>query len=131
MFAPAGNVYLNLQDWAAFCLDQMAGYHGHGRLLKSATYRMIETRLPGAQTGLSWGVEETALGRKGPMLMHAGSDGNWMALVLLFPDSESGVLAVANAGPDMGGEKATKAALKAVLPELAPPPAPSSVKRAR
>lgn len=64
------------------------------------------------------------------MLMHAGSDGNWMALVLLFPVTENGVLTVANAGPDMGGEKAAKAALKAVLPELAPP-APAPVKPAR
>lgn len=130
MFAPAGNIHMSLRDWAAFCLDQMAGYHAHGRLLKPATYRMMETRLPGAQSGLSWGVEETALGRKGPMLMHAGSDGNWMALVLLFPQSENGILAVANAGPEMGGEKATKAVLKAVLPELSPP-APSSLKHTR
>ena len=124
MLAPAGNIHMNLRDWAAFCLDQMAGYHGHGRLLKADTYKMMETRLPGAETGLAWGVEQTALGRRGPMLMHAGSDGNWMALVLLFPETENGVLAVANAGPDMGGEKATKAVLKAVLPELAPPAAP-------
>ena len=126
MFAPAGNIHINLRDWAAFCLDQMAGYHGYGRLLKPVAYRMMETRLPGAETGLSWGVEQTALGRKGPMLMHAGSDGNWMALVLLFPETQNGVLAVANAGDDMGGEKATKAVLKAMLPELAPPAASSA-----
>jgi CubicO group peptidase (beta-lactamase class C family) len=121
MFAPAGNIHLSLRDWAAFCLDQMAGYHGQGRLLKSTTYRMMETRLPGAETGLSWGVQDSALGRKGPALMHAGSDGNWMALVLLFPQTQNGVLVAANAGDDMGGDKATKAALKIVLPELAPP----------
>jgi CubicO group peptidase (beta-lactamase class C family) len=121
MFAPAGNIHMSLRDWAAFCLDQMAGYHGHGRLLKPATYRMMETRLPRATTGLSWGVQPTALGRKGPALMHAGSDGNWMALVLLFPEAQNGVLVAANAAEDMGGDKATKAALKAVLPELAPP----------
>jgi hypothetical protein len=130
MFAPAGNIHMSLRDWAAFCLDQMSGYHGHGRLLKPATYRMMETRLPGAVTGLAWGVEPIALGREGPALMHAGSDGNWMALVLLFPESENGVLTVANAGEDMGGETAAKAALKAVLPELAPP-APQPIKPAR
>jgi hypothetical protein len=53
-----------------------------------------------------------------------------MALVLLFPETQNGVLAVANAGDDMGGEKATKAVLKAMLPELAPPAA-SSAKIAR
>jgi hypothetical protein len=25
MFAPAGNMAMSLRDWAAFCLDQMAG----------------------------------------------------------------------------------------------------------
>jgi CubicO group peptidase (beta-lactamase class C family) len=126
MFAPAGNIHMSLRDWAAFCLDQMAGYHGYGRLLKPATYHMMETRLPGATTGLSWGVQSTALGRQGPALMHAGSDGNWMALVLLFPETQNGVLMAANAGDDMGGDKVTKAALKAVLQELAAPAAVSA-----
>jgi hypothetical protein len=84
---------------------------------------MMETRLPGAETGLAWGVEQTALGRQGPMLMHAGSDGNWLALVLLFPETQNGVLVAANAADDMGGDKATKTAVKAVLPELAAPSA--------
>jgi CubicO group peptidase (beta-lactamase class C family) len=120
MFAPAGNLHMSLRDWAAFCLDQMAGYHGHGKLLTAASYRMMETRLPGAETGLAWGIQDSLAGRQGPVLTHAGSDGNWMALVALFPQSQSGVLTAANAGDDMGGEKAAKAALKAVLPELAP-----------
>ncbi len=123
MFAPAGNVRLTMRDWAAFCLDQMAGYHGQGKILQPATYRMMETRLPGAETGLAWGVQDSIMGYKGPALMHAGSDGNWMALVLLFPETQSGVLAAANAGKDMGGEDATKAVLKAVLPELPMMPA--------
>jgi CubicO group peptidase (beta-lactamase class C family) len=125
MFAPAGNIRLTMRDWASFCLDQMAGYHGSGKILTPASYRMMETRLPGAETGLSWGVQDSFMGHKGPALMHAGSDGNWMALVLLFPETQSGVLAAANAGEDMDGEKATKAVVKAVLPELPSPPAPA------
>lgn len=66
MLAPAGNIHMNLRDWAAFCLDQMAGYHGHGRLLKPATYRMMETRLPGAETGLSWVSSRQHSGGKAP-----------------------------------------------------------------
>jgi CubicO group peptidase (beta-lactamase class C family) len=120
MFAPAGNIRLSMRDWASFCLDQMAGYHGQGKLLAPATYRMMETRLPGADMGLAWGVQDTIMSRQGPALTHAGSDGNWMALVLLFPETQNGALVAANAGEDMDGDKATKAALKAVLPELAP-----------
>jgi CubicO group peptidase (beta-lactamase class C family) len=121
MFAPAGNIYMSLPDWSSFCLDQMAGYHGNGKLLKTATYRRMETRVPGTTTGLSWGVPDSVAGRKGPALTHSGSDGNWMALVVLFPQTQNGVLVAANAAEDMGGDKAAKMALKAVLPELAPP----------
>lgn len=120
MFAPAGNLHLPMRDWAAFCLDQMAGYHGGGKLLKPETYRMMETRLPGADTGLAWGVQPTLAGRKGPVLMHAGSDGNWYAVVALFPETQNGILVAANAADDMGGDKAVKAAMIAVLPGLAP-----------
>jgi CubicO group peptidase (beta-lactamase class C family) len=119
MFAPAGNLHLSMADWAKFCLDQMDGYHGGGKLLKPATYRMTETRLPGAETGLAWGVADAIAGFEGPGLTHAGSDGNWYALVALFPETRSGVLVAANAGEDMGGDKADKAVLKALLPEVA------------
>jgi CubicO group peptidase (beta-lactamase class C family) len=121
MFAPAGNLHLSLADWAKFCLDQMDGYHGGGKLLKPETYRMMETRLPGAETGLAWGVADSVAGFAGPGLTHAGSDGNWYALVALFPQTRNGLLVVANAAEDMGGDKATKAVFKALLPEVAKP----------
>ncbi|HVV65231.1 MAG TPA: serine hydrolase domain-containing protein [Rhizomicrobium sp.] len=123
MFAPAGNIHLSLRDWAAFCLDQMAGYHGGGKILKTATYRMVESRVPGTQEGVAWGVQDSLMGYRGPVLTHAGSDGNWMAYAVLFPETQNGVLIAANAGEDMGGDKADKAALKAILPDLATPAA--------
>jgi CubicO group peptidase (beta-lactamase class C family) len=121
MFAPAGNVFMSMRDWAKFCLDQMAGDHGHGKLLKAATYKMMETPLPGTKNGLSWGIQDSIAGLKGPVLMHAGSDGNWNALVALFPESENGVLVATNSAEDMGGDKASTALLKALLPSLSPP----------
>ena len=121
MFAPAGNIHMSMNDWALFCLDQMAGYHGHGKLLKAATYKMMETPLPGTKNGLSWGIQDTIAGLKGPVLMHAGSDGNWNALVALFPETSNGALVATNSAEDMGGDKASMALLKALLPSLAPP----------
>lgn len=120
MFAPAGNMYMTLRDWAKFCSDQMAGARGRGRILKPATYQMMQTPVPGTANGLGWGVADSVLGRKGPALTHAGSDGNWYALVVLFPQTGNGVLVAANAAEDMGGDKAAKAALQALLPGLAP-----------
>jgi CubicO group peptidase (beta-lactamase class C family) len=121
MFAPAGNIHLSMRDWAAFCLDQMEGYHGGGKLLRPQTYRMMETRLPGADTGLAWGIADAVAGYRGPALTHAGSDGNWYALVALFPETQNGVLVAANAGEDMGGDKAAKVVMKAVFPAIAQP----------
>jgi len=118
--APAGNMYLTIGDWARFCLDQMKGAKGEGHLLKPQSYRLMQTAQPNGESGLGWGVQATMAGRKGPALVHAGSDGTWYALVVLFPQTGSGVLAVANAGEGMGGDKADMAALKAVLPSLSP-----------
>ena len=34
--------------------------------------------------------------------MHAGSDGNWFALALLFPQTQNGILVAANAAEEHG-----------------------------
>jgi hypothetical protein len=47
--------------------------------------------------------------------VHDGSDTNWYAIALLLPASNSGVLVVANAGPDMGGEAADRAAMTDIV----------------
>ena len=123
-FAPPGNWYLTLNDWAKFCLDQMAGVQGHGRLLKTATYRLMQTpQITDGDTGigLGWGIDRTVMRLEGPFLTHSGSDGTWYAVVALLPRKGSGVLAVANAGESMGGNKAAVRALKAELSEIAPP----------
>jgi CubicO group peptidase (beta-lactamase class C family) len=119
-FAPAGNMFMPLSDWALFCIDQLDGAKGHGRLLKPATYQLMQTAQPGGG-GLGWGVQAKIAGRQGPALVHAGSDGTWYALVALFPKTGSGVLVTANAAEDMGGDKADKAAFKAVVDTLSPP----------
>jgi hypothetical protein len=60
------------------------------------------------------------MGYARPFLEHTGSDETWYASVALRPATESGVLAVSNAGETMGGEKAANRALKAALREIAP-----------
>ncbi len=115
MFAPAGNVHLSLADWARFCVDQLAGARGQGRLLSADSYARM--RGANASYALGWGAQASVAGRKGPVLLHGGSDGNWFALVALFPESGRGSLVVANAGPDMDGEKVVQAAWLALLPK--------------
>ncbi|WP_298158766.1 serine hydrolase [Brevundimonas sp.] len=126
MILPAGGVRMTLADWARFCIDQMAGEAGRGKLLKPETYRLMHTPRGDSIVAMGWGVPPQISGRAGPALTHGGSDGNWFAFVALFPGSENGVLAVANAAETMGGEAAVKAAARAVIQTLAPavPPAP-------
>jgi len=120
MFTPAGNMHMSLRDWARFCIDQLAGSRGTGKLLKPESYRLMQTTRPGSPSGIDWGVQSTIAGRRGPVLTHGGSDGNWLAWAALFPGENSGVLVVANAADDMDGDKVTHAALAELLPTLSP-----------
>lgn len=67
------------------------------------------------------GCSGHADGPQGPALTHAGSDGNWYALIALFPATGDGLLSVANAGEDMGGDKAAKGVLKPLLATVSAP----------
>lgn len=125
MFNPAGQAQMTLKDWARFCIDQIEGARGKGRLLRPDTYRFVQTGQGGTRSGLGWGVAPAALGRAGPALTHSGSDGNWFAVVILYPGSRSGVLVAANAAESMGGDAAAIAAARERAATLAPP-APAS-----
>ena len=124
MINPAGGVRMSLPDWARFCIDQLNGPKGQGKLLKPETYRFMQTAQGengGAGWAFGWGVAPTVMGRKGPALTHSGSDGNWYAIVALLPESGNGVLVAANAAESMGGDKATVTAARALAADLAPP----------
>ncbi len=120
MYTPAGNMHMRLQDMAKFSIDQMEGSRGKGKLLSDASYRLMQTPQSGSPSAMDWGVQPSIAGRKGPVLTHGGSDGNWLAWVALFPESGNGLIAIANAAEDMGADKATMGAMGAVFPELAP-----------
>lgn len=121
VLAPAGGVHITMDDWARFAIDQMKGEHGKGKLLKPETYRFVHTGQGGTIYGLGWGVRRQLDGLNGRFLTHAGSNGFWWARIVLFPDSESGLLIAANAGLDDGADKASDLVEKAIVPRLAQP----------
>lgn len=121
MFAPAGAMRLTMSDWGRFCIDQMRGEHGQGRLLKPQTYRFLHTGQGDTRSALGWGASPRPMGLTGPALTHAGSDGNWYALVVLFPQTGAGALVIANAADSMGGDKAALAATRALAATVAAP----------
>lgn len=120
MYAPAGFLHMSLEDWARFNLDQLAGAAGKGKLLSPASYRLMQTAQPGSPAGLDWGVQQSIAGRQGPALVHQGSDGNWLAIAVLFPEQGTGALMVANAGPDMGADQVLMGLAGKLFVQLSP-----------
>lgn len=125
IYTAAGNLHMRLQDLALFAIDQLAGSQGKGTLLTPASYALMQTAQPGSGTGLDWGVQPSIAGRQGPVLVHGGSDGNWLAWVVLFPGQNNGVIAIANAAEDMGADQATMGVLGGLFAELAPAATPA------
>lgn len=106
-FAPAGaTIRLPLRDWATFAIDQMAGESGKGKLLSAESYRYLHSVQGESGSALGWGVK-TNWPAQAPirLLMHAGSNGYWNAVVALAPDQQGGVLVAANAGEGSGAEQ--------------------------
>jgi CubicO group peptidase (beta-lactamase class C family) len=120
-FAPAGaTTKLSMREWAKFAIDQMAGEHGNGKLLTTASYTFLHTPQGDTPSALGWGVR-TGWPANAPMrlLMHAGSNGYWNALIALAPDSMDAILVAANAGEGSSAEQAEANIIKTLLPEVA------------
>lgn len=118
MFTPPGGTRMSMVDWARFGIEHMSGEQGEGVLLRAETYRFLHTPQGETRAALGWGVQARAAGRDGRALVHAGSDGNWYALIALFPDQGAAALTAANAGESMGGDAAALAALRALAATL-------------
>ncbi len=114
-FAPAGNIFLSLDDWALFCIDQMKGSNGHGALLKPETYALMQTSQSNEPVSMGWFILDEIDGIPGPVLYHEGSDGNWFAIVALLPQKGAGVLVATNAGKSMDADDVAKAAGRAAI----------------
>ena len=100
---PAGTVNITLADWAKFAQDQLDGLHGHGKLLKPATYALLHTPVK-HRYAMGWGVLTDAKGDIS-LLAHTGSNGYWVADIRILPRENAIYLLVTNAG----GEVAEKA----------------------
>lgn len=128
IFNGAGEVRMTMTDWAKFCVDQLQGARGNGRLLSPETYKLLQTAYmpigdPAATKtdyGLGWQVARSVMGRKGPAIFHSGSDGVWIADVWLFPESGNGLLVATNSAYSMGAQKAIAEVARELLPTLAP-----------
>ena len=117
--SPAGGVSLGLADLAKFCIDQLDGAKGHGKLLTAADYKLMQSPDPASGNGLDWGTVKTGRKWQGPILEHGGSDEAWRSVVLLFPESGNALIVNANADKGMGGNAADQSVVQALLPLVA------------
>ncbi len=80
---PAGIISISLKDWAVFAQDQLDGALGHGRLLRPATYRVLQTPVA-EHYALGWGALLNSDGMP-KVLTHEGSNGYWVSAVSIYP----------------------------------------------
>jgi CubicO group peptidase (beta-lactamase class C family) len=93
---PAGTVNISLSDWMLFAQDQLAGIHGHGKLLKPESYLKLHTPVS-KNYALGWGVLRDKDGSIS-LLTHMGSNGFWVSDVRILPKHDVIFLTVMNAG---------------------------------
>jgi hypothetical protein len=89
-------VNISLSDWMLFAQDQLAGIHGHGKLLKPESYLKLHTPVS-KNYALGWGVLRDKDGSIS-LLTHMGSNGFWVSDVRILPKHDVIFLTVMNAG---------------------------------
>lgn len=102
VIGPAGTINISLHDWARFAQDHLDGVNGHGKLLKTETYRILHTPVTARYT-YGWGVKADSNGV--PLLLtHSGSNGFWLADIRIMPKHNMIFLVVTNVGNDAANQ---------------------------
>lgn len=94
-YAPAGGVHCTLEDWSRFVIAHLVGESGSSTLLPAEAFRALHTPVRGARYAFGWNVIEGPHGRR---LLHAGSNGFWVALVRVDLDAGRALLFATNVG---------------------------------
>jgi CubicO group peptidase (beta-lactamase class C family) len=96
---PAGSINISLKAWAVFAQDQLDGALGHGRLLRAATYRALQTPVA-EHYAMGWGASLDPDGTP-KVLTHEGSNGYWVAAISVYPKQRTIILMATNFGGDV------------------------------
>lgn len=114
---PAGTVNITLADWVLFAQDQLDGLHGHGKLLKPETYKLLQTPVKN-RYAMGWGVLTEPNGDVS-LLAHTGSNGYWVADLRILPQQNVISIVVTNVGGEQA-EKAIRDLSKTITDKVAP-----------
>jgi CubicO group peptidase (beta-lactamase class C family) len=103
---PGGTVHCTLADWARYAALHLPGGRGGGVQLAPETFDRLHAPVPGEGQAyaMGWIVCDRDWGG-GRVLMHAGTNTMWYAVVWMAPKKDFAVLVAAN----QGGDAAAKA----------------------
>jgi len=90
--APAGRVYMNLDDYARFLGEYLAGLRGEGKLLSREGYAGLIEPGCGGDYAAGWGLGEDG------SLVHEGSNTLWYARAVVWPEDDLAIAVVSNDG---------------------------------
>jgi CubicO group peptidase (beta-lactamase class C family) len=110
---PAGTVHTTMNDYAAYVIAHLTGARGTDGLVTAATFTKLHTPASDTDYALGWAVT-TRPWAGGDVLVHAGSNLRWFAVIWIAPERNFAMLAFTNAGGDRA-EAATDAAIQALL----------------
>lgn len=96
---PAGTINISLKSWAVFAQDQLDGALGHGKLLRSVTYKALQTPVS-ENYALGWGAVLDSDGAP-KLLTHGGSNGYWLSKISIYPKQRTIILTATNFGNDV------------------------------
>lgn len=98
-FGPAGNVHMNMGEYARFLQVHLRGLQGRNTILKADTIRHLHT--PVGIFGLGWGVRSIdGLMASG----HDGSDGTFYLTARLWHTRDLAIAVAANVGGGRGAD---------------------------
>lgn len=117
ILAPAGRLYLPLEDLAIFANDHLKGHLGEGKLLKAETYRRLHSPVLN-DYGCGWITKAEEEWSKGDVLWHNGSNGLWHILMVLVPDMNTVILVATNEGSVSVAEENAWGLVRETLTEL-------------
>lgn len=94
---PAGTVHTTLRDYALYMFAHLEGELGVPSLVSAQSFQFLHAPVGAHSYALGWDNDTSQAWSNGPLLVHNGSNGRWLATVGLAPGLNVGVLIVSNA----------------------------------
>lgn len=112
---PAGDLHCSIEDFARFAAFHLRGLRGEDGILKAETVQHLHTPAEGGHYMGGWVIHGSD-GCDG----HEGTAGTFFAEMIVCPDSDLAVVAVANCGPAVSPyfRSMNRAILRAVTSEV-------------